>query len=227
MVYAIVYLLILFLAGAAAGCLVNRIAGKKGMTKGRRLLLSIGAAFLVMISVSSAYMQTYYPADETALAAMKGNENVRVSRAGSDYLFDGPGEDAPDRIVGQYDYEKWYIAGHSLGGIAASSYCADHAGRITGLAVLASYPLKEIPESVKMLSIYGDLDGCLNIDSYEKNKSNWPKDSSEMIIKGGNHSGFGCYGLQRGDSEAAISADEQQDVTAKLLYSLTAGSADD
>ena len=59
-----------------------------------------------------------------------------------------------------------------------------------------------------ILFLAGAAAGCLNIDSYEKNKSNWPKDSSEMIIKGGNHSGFGCYGLQRGDSEAAISADD-------------------
>ena len=36
-------------------------------------------------------------------------------------------------------------------------------------------------------------------------------------ISGGNHAGFGNYGAQRGDGEAAISAEEQQEQTVDLI----------
>ena len=52
-----------------------------------------------------------------------------------------------------------------------------------------------------------------NLDVYKESKVNWPKDSVEVVIEGGNHSGFGNYGAQRGDGEADITADEQQTKT--------------
>jgi len=38
-------------------------------------------------------------------------------------------------------------------------------------------------------------------------------------IIGGNHSGFGCYGLQKGDGEALIPSSEQQDQMVMMIRS--------
>ena len=50
----------------------------------------------------------------------------------------------------------------------------------------------------------------MNWDKYEASKARLPKSSEELMIEGGNHSGFGMYGEQKGDGKASISNDEQQ-----------------
>ena len=37
------------------------------------------------------------------------------------------------------------------------------------------------------------------------------------MIEGGNHAQFGDYGLQKGDGQAGISREEQQEITARLI----------
>jgi hypothetical protein len=44
-------------------------------------------------------------------------------------------------------------------------------------------------------------------------------------IKGGNHAGFGDYGVQAGDGKAAISADRQQNKAAVKIAEFIAGSS--
>ena len=39
----------------------------------------------------------------------------------------------------------------------------------------------------------------------------------ETVIEGGNHAQFGSYGLQKGDGEAALTAEEQQDRTLRAI----------
>ena len=41
------------------------------------------------------------------------------------------------------------------------------------------------------------------------------------VITGGNHAGFGNYGVQKGDGTAAIAAEEQQEITAQMVASWT------
>lgn len=117
------------------------------------------------------------------------------------------------RIIENNNYQEIYLGGHSLGGVVASSIKND---KIIGLILLASYPNKKI-ENISLLSIYGSNDGILNIEEYDKNRLNWPKDSQEYVIEGGNHSGFAYYGFQKGDNEANISNDAQIDISAKEI----------
>jgi len=124
---------------------------------------------------------------------------------------------APDRLIGTYPYTDWILAGHSLGGVAASGYANAHTDRVGGLVLLASYPTAKLDERLVFLSVYGDRDGILNRDSYEKSRARWPADTEELVIPGGNHAQFGAYGAQRGDGEAAISGEEQQSVTAEAI----------
>lgn len=128
--------------------------------------------------------------------------------------------DAADDVVGDYDYDHWILAGHSLGGVAAASYASEHADEVDGLVLLASYPTEEISEQTKMLSIYGSEDHVLNMKSYEKSRNLWSAQTEEYVIEGGNHAQFGNYGEQKGDGEATVSAKKQQAETAEQIIEL-------
>ena len=124
--------------------------------------------------------------------------------------------DMADDIRGKYSSDKWYIAGHSLGGATAAMLLAKEDGW-DGLILLAAYPTEEINEPV--LSIYGSEDGVLNMGKYEEAEEQgyMPGDFSEHVIPGGNHAGFGSYGEQKGDGSAAITPQEQQRRAAELI----------
>ncbi len=120
----------------------------------------------------------------------------------------------------------WYLAGHSLGGVAASKYLSDNAAHeegslvagFKGLILCASYPTDSLADtSLRFLSILGSNDGVINMANYEQARANWPKDSTERIIEGGIHSYFGSYGIQEGDGEPQISNQQQLDITAEII----------
>ena len=139
------------------------------------------------------------------------------------YLLDPPrhismlDQNGIERAMADGKYESWYIGGHSLGGFAASVWAARHLDNIDGVILLGSYPAKDL-HGVRMLSIYGSEDGCLNRKEYEASRRYWPEDAQEYIITGGNHAGFAHYGVQSGDGEALIPVYFQEKETAwKIL----------
>ncbi len=123
----------------------------------------------------------------------------------------------------------WYLAGHSLGGVAAATYLyrtldesSDGSGTETsnyrGLILCASYPTSDFSNTdLRLLSIYGSEDRVLNMDKYKVSKSLWPEDSTEYIIDGGIHSYFGSYGIQSGDGDPAITNETQIKITADVI----------
>ena len=125
--------------------------------------------------------------------------------------------DGAEGITEKYDdVESWYMAGHSLGGSMAASYLGDQLetteGTVfDGLILLASYSTADLSESpLEALTVYGDQDGVLDKEKYEKYYDNLPAAmTEEVIIKGGNHAQFGDYGVQKGDGEASIDGKEQ------------------
>jgi len=126
---------------------------------------------------------------------------------------------AADGITEQFpEIEDWYIGGHSLGGSMAASYAADHADELEGLILLAAYSTADLTGSgFEVFSVYGSEDKVLNMEKYEEYRSNLPEDVYELIIEGGNHAGFGSYGAQEGDGEAAISSSEQIEVAVEFF----------
>ncbi len=117
---------------------------------------------------------------------------------------------AADGIAEQYPgITRWAIGGHSLGGAMAASYAAKHAEEFDALVLLAAYSTAELPESLSVVSIYGDADGVMNREKYAEYRANLPEQTAEVVIPGGNHAQFGDYGPQKGDGEAAISPQEQ------------------
>ena len=113
---------------------------------------------------------------------------------------------------------NWYIAGHSLGGAMAAGYAAAHEKDFDGLILLAAYSTKDISQTtLRVLSVYGSEDGVLNRESYEKNWSNLPADTTEVVLDGGCHAQFGCYGPQAGDGVPTISGEEQVRQTTEAI----------
>ena len=126
---------------------------------------------------------------------------------------------AADGFLEKYpQIEKWYMAGHSLGGSMAASYIGDNEKDFEGLILLGSYSTKDLSEtSLDVISIYGSEDEVLNREKYEKYEECLPKDYSEVVIDGGCHAYFGMYGKQEGDGEAEISNEQQIEITVKEI----------
>lgn len=126
---------------------------------------------------------------------------------------------AADGLTDMYpDVDAWYIGGHSLGGAMAASYASKHSDDLDGLVLLAAYSTSDLSETVlSVLEVYGSEDGVMNRNKYEKYYSNLPDDFSEIIIDGGCHAFFGCYGPQKGDGTPSITNEEQISITANAI----------
>ena len=165
----------------------------------------------------------FYPGakvEETAYAPLL----YRLAASGEDcFLVKMPfrfaifGSNAATDLIRSYEYGDWYIAGHSMGGVCASLYAAKHPEEIKGIILLASYPGQKLAAGTRLLSLYGSEDGCLSRTEYEKSRPDWPDDSAEQVIAGGNHAYFGDYGEQDGDGQAAITDEDQQTQTAAAI----------
>ena len=124
------------------------------------------------------------------------------------------------------EIEHWYVGGHSLGGSMAASYAAKHAGDLDGLILLAAYSTADLNGTgLDVLSVYGSEDGVLNMSKYDEYRQNLPEDTTtEMVIEGGNHAGFGDYGAQEGDGEEAVNGEKQREETAEAFMDILRGS---
>jgi len=113
----------------------------------------------------------------------------------------------------------WYISGHSLGGAMASSYAASNADKLSGIILLGAYPSSDLSKTnLRLLTMYGSDDEVLNKNKLSETKINAPSNSLYYEIEGGNHAGYGDYGVQKGDGTATISGNEQQNiVTDKII----------
>ena len=69
--------------------------------------------------------------------------------------------DAAEKVIPQYDYEKWYIGGHSLGGAMAALHASDRGDFYKGIFLFASYPSKPLPENMKEILLVGSEDGVI------------------------------------------------------------------
>lgn len=102
------------------------------------------------------------------------------------------------------------VIGHSLGGTVGSIISSGDV-RVTDMVFLASYPIQSVVDKrVLLLTAANDL--VLDMGSLVKSSSLLPDDAVSFDIEGGNHAGFGWYGIQKDDGQATISIKEQQDI---------------
>lgn len=117
------------------------------------------------------------------------------------------GSNKANDIIDYYDNNKWYMAGHSLGGAFASLYASKNQNKIEGLILLGAYIYADYPIE-KSVTIYGEFDTIVSKIEYETNV---------FMIEGGNHAYFGNYGEQKNDGIANISKRVQQEQTTNIL----------
>lgn len=116
---------------------------------------------------------------------------------------------AADDIFDKYpDIKNWYIGGHSMGGAMASSYASKNSDKVKGLILLGSYVYGDYSPN-KALTIYGTFNS--NLEKHIDYTDNI------VVIDGGNHAQFGNYGKQKGDPDATISREEQQNIAVKAI----------
>lgn len=251
---------------------MNVEAQPKKPSKAKRILIVVGIVLVVLVGAGAWYVNDYYHADATALAAVADEDGdadgvtvrtladgaiafvpehpsaglifypgAKVQPEAYAPLFEQCAEqgmlcvivkplfnlaildmNAADGIQAQFpDVTRWAIAGHSMGGVAASDYASRHAGSFAAVVFLASYPSVDLTGfDGAVLSIMGSNDQVLNRESFEKAQVKLPANAHEIEIVGGNHAYFGNYGEQAGDGIAAITREEQQTQTATAIVEL-------
>ena len=212
----------------------------------RRVFLCLLAVLLAVCVAFGVYVSDYYHADPAAEDALVSDRFVSVTEQNGNWVFAPesptaglifyPGgkventayapllhdlaedgilcvlvkmpcnlavldRNAADSIPERFsEVTDWYIGGHSLGG------------------AMAAYSTVDLTDSgLRVYAAYGSEDGVLNREKYEADRINLPQDTTETVIDGGCHAGFGSYGAQNGDGTPTISAEEQQRQTADAL----------
>ncbi|WP_297603715.1 alpha/beta hydrolase [Microcella sp.] len=115
--------------------------------------------------------------------------------------------------------ERWFIGGHSLGGVRACLMAPDSA--VDGLVLFGSYCANDVSDSrLHVLSIAGENDLLSDLDTITAAAPRLPADAEFVVIEGANHAAFGDYGPQAGDGERTISSEQMRDELAVLLGTL-------
>ncbi len=107
------------------------------------------------------------------------------------------------------EIDRWYVGGHSLGGAMACRYANSHTERVEGLILYGSYCDRDISESgLAVLSVAGNDDTVLSWDAYERGLERLPADATIAELDGMNHTQFGHYTGQFGDTPTGTSYSE-------------------
>lgn len=115
---------------------------------------------------------------------------------------------------------KWYVGGHSFGGVMASETAHFNSDKINGVILLSSFPMKNFAKKdINFLDIRATNDKILNSTYADISyKLTTPKKQHhKVIVEGGNHSNFGYYNLQKGDGISTISREQQQKTILKSI----------
>ena len=126
--------------------------------------------------------------------------------------------DGAEDVMSEYEYDHWYIGGHSLGGAASALYASENEEKFDGIILLGSYSTKTLA-GMRALLIYGTEDRVMDMEAFINSLANVPPNAEEFVIEGGNHAQFGSYGIQRGDGEAYITGKEQIEITVDQIVS--------
>ena len=122
------------------------------------------------------------------------------------------------RVMQSGTYDRWFFAGHSLGGAMAAQFAAKHPETPAGLFLLGAYTAKDLTKAAfPVVCIYGSEDGVLNRERLEKSFTLSPDTLEVVELNGGNQAQFGAYGPQRGDGMATISIADQRKQTVQVI----------
>lgn len=115
---------------------------------------------------------------------------------------------------------RWYVGGHSLGGVRACQYAADApAGSIAGVILFGSYCAADLSRSgLSVLTLSATRDGLSTPAKIAAAAHLLPGDAQLVSLPGADHAQFGDYGAQPGDNPATASdAQAEREITAAVL----------
>jgi len=117
--------------------------------------------------------------------------------------------------------DRWYVGGHSLGGVRACMLA--EGPDVAGLVLFGSYCANDLSGSgLDVLSIGGSLDGLSTPQKIADARGMLPDDARLVEIDGLDHAGFGDYGSQPGDNPAGLTGRrEREEITDALALVLT------
>lgn len=122
------------------------------------------------------------------------------------------GIDRADAVIARFpDIRRWFIAGHSLGGVAAAEYVDRHPGIVAGLILWASYPGASSDLStldLPVLSIMASNDRLAAPDEIERAGERLPPTTQYVSVAGGDHWGFADFAIPPADD--GITRDDQK-----------------
>jgi hypothetical protein len=124
--------------------------------------------------------------------------------------------------------ERWAVGGHSLGGVAASSFAAAHDDEVAGLLLHASYPLGDMSDAdLLVASVSGSEDGLTTPADVDASRADLPAGTTFTVVDGAVHAFFADYGPQPGDGTPTVPrAEAQAEIVAAsvaLLDEVSAG----
>jgi hypothetical protein len=108
--------------------------------------------------------------------------------------------------------ERWVLGGHSLGATGTAIYAHSHSD-MAGLFFWAggSWEPNDLSDaSIPIISLHGSDDGIYTEEEWQSSRPFAPPDTEYITIQGANHSYFGNYGLQEGDSEGTTLRENAQ-----------------
>jgi pimeloyl-ACP methyl ester carboxylesterase len=112
--------------------------------------------------------------------------------------------------------ERWFVGGHSLGGVRACLMAPDSG--VEGLVLWGSYCPNDVSDSgLRVLSVTGENDLLSTPATIDENAGLLPAEARFVTIEGANHASFGDYGPQSGDGERSITSDDMRATLTALL----------
>lgn len=116
--------------------------------------------------------------------------------------------------------DKWYIAGHSLGGVRACQYAADQSTHVTGLILFGSYCDTDV--SVPTLSLTAENDKLTSDKDVSDHLTHLKGEVTTYEVDDASHASFGDYGKQTGDGDATIDSEFMRlELTDQITYWLS------
>ena len=114
--------------------------------------------------------------------------------------------------------EKWFLIGHSLGGLPISQIAAEQPEKLEGVAFVASLMILDLSNTdISAIRITAEHDGVMPDKMMESNLNYLPENSVSVMIEGANHNQFGAYWHPGFDGTATITWKEQQDQMVALI----------
>lgn len=118
--------------------------------------------------------------------------------------------------------DRWFVGGHSLGGVKACLYAADDPDAVAGLILFGSYCSADISDTdLPVLTIEGTEDGLSTPEKIADAADLLPASAELVTLEGAAHAQFGDYGAQPGDGTPTATDDDVRAALTEALISFT------